>query len=140
MMHEMKQLLQKLDFQPGPIDGTLDPATVAAIESYQETAGLPIDGQPSQALLEDLRDVASETRPDQRLAPARRSPPRLTLRKRSVTPPPAPLRGRGVRRALTSPPRNRQVALERAERGRFSQRRTARGDRVARTHQLGAST
>ena len=59
MILETKQLLLKLDFQPGPMNGTLDPATVAAIEAYQETAGLPIDGQPSQALLDDLRAVTS---------------------------------------------------------------------------------
>ena len=59
MVLETKQLLLKLDFQPGPMNGTLDPATVAAIEAYQEAAGLPIDGQPSQALLEDLRSVAN---------------------------------------------------------------------------------
>jgi hypothetical protein len=60
-VQEIKELLVKLEFQPGPIDGTLDPATKAAIEAYQEAAGLPIDGQPSQALLEELRDVASQT-------------------------------------------------------------------------------
>jgi hypothetical protein len=59
MILETKQLLLKLDFQPGPMNGTLDPATVAAIEAYQEAAGLPVDGQPSQALLDDLRSVAN---------------------------------------------------------------------------------
>jgi hypothetical protein len=59
MILETKQLLLKLDFQPGPMNGTLDPATIAAIEAYQEAAGLPIDGQPSQALLDDLRSVAN---------------------------------------------------------------------------------
>jgi hypothetical protein len=59
MILETKQLLLKLDFQPGPMNGTLDPATVAAIEAYQEAAGLPIDGQPSPALLDDLRSVAN---------------------------------------------------------------------------------
>jgi Putative peptidoglycan binding domain len=59
MILETKQLLLKLDFQPGPMNGTLDPATVAAIEAYQEAAGLPVDGQTSQALLDDLRSVAN---------------------------------------------------------------------------------
>jgi hypothetical protein len=59
MVLETKQLLLKLDFQPGPMNGTLDPATVAAIEAYQEAAGLPVDGQASQALLDDLRSVAN---------------------------------------------------------------------------------
>ncbi len=59
MIIETKQLLQKLDFNPGPIDGTLDPATVAAIQAYQEAAGENVDGQPSQALLDELRSVAN---------------------------------------------------------------------------------
>ena len=59
MIIETKQLLQKLDFNPGPIDGTLDPATVAAIQAYQEMAGENVDGQPSEALLEELRAVSN---------------------------------------------------------------------------------
>jgi len=59
MILETKQLLLKLDFQPGPMNGTLDPATVAAIEAYQEAAGLPVDGQPSPGLLDELRGVAN---------------------------------------------------------------------------------
>jgi len=59
MVMEIKKLLGQLDFQPGPMDGTLDDQTVAAIESYQQTAGLPVDGKPSQALLDELRAVAA---------------------------------------------------------------------------------
>jgi peptidoglycan hydrolase-like protein with peptidoglycan-binding domain len=43
------------------MNGTLDPATVAAIEAYQEAAGETVDGQVSQALLEELRGVANPT-------------------------------------------------------------------------------
>ena len=63
MIQEIKQLLAKLDLGPGPIDGTLDPTTVDAIRSYQQMAGLPVDGQPSQALLQDLRAVVADQRP-----------------------------------------------------------------------------
>jgi len=59
MVMEIKKLLGQLDFQPGPMDGTLDDETVAAIQAYQRTAGLPVDGKPSQALLEELRAVAA---------------------------------------------------------------------------------
>ena len=59
MVMEIKKLLGELDFQPGPMDGTLDDKTVAAIQSYQQTAGLPVDGKPSEALLEELRAVAA---------------------------------------------------------------------------------
>ena len=64
MVMETKKLLGQLDFQPGPMDGTLDDQTVAASKSYQQTAGLPVDGKPSQALLDELRAVAAgETEP-----------------------------------------------------------------------------
>ena len=36
----------------------------AAIQAYQQMAGLPVDGKPSEALLEDLRSVvADQTKP-----------------------------------------------------------------------------
>jgi hypothetical protein len=60
MLQEIKQLLAKLDLAPGPMDGTLDPETEAAIRSYQEMAGMPVDGQPSQELLDDLRAVVAD--------------------------------------------------------------------------------
>jgi hypothetical protein len=63
MVQEIKQLLAKLDLGPGPIDGTLDPTTVDAIRSYQQMAGLPVNGQPSQELLQDLRAVVADQRP-----------------------------------------------------------------------------
>ena len=63
MIQEIKQLLAKLDLGPGPIDGTLDPTTEAAIRSYQQMAGMPVDGQPSQELLQDLRAVVADQRP-----------------------------------------------------------------------------
>jgi hypothetical protein len=63
MIQEIKQLLAKLDLGPGPIDGTLDPTTEAAIRSYQQMAGMPVDGQPSQELLKDLRAVVADQRP-----------------------------------------------------------------------------
>ena len=63
MIQEIKQLLAKLDLGPGPIDGTLDPTTVDAIRSYQQMAGMPVDGQPSEELLQDLRAVVADQRP-----------------------------------------------------------------------------
>jgi peptidoglycan hydrolase-like protein with peptidoglycan-binding domain len=52
-----------LDLSPGPIDGKLDPATQEAIRSYQAMSGEPVDGQPSQALLQDLRAVVADQQP-----------------------------------------------------------------------------
>jgi hypothetical protein len=57
---EIKQLLAKLELGPGPMDGTLDPTTQAAIRTYQQMAGVPVNGQPSQALLRDLRAVVAD--------------------------------------------------------------------------------
>ncbi len=62
MVREIKQLLHRLHFQPGPLDGNLDPTTEAAIRAYQAMAGVPVDGRPSAALLDDLRAVAADQR------------------------------------------------------------------------------
>jgi hypothetical protein len=52
---EMEALLDGLGFPPGEVDGVIDGDAAAAIRDFQTTAGLPIDGQPSAALLEELR-------------------------------------------------------------------------------------
>ena len=39
----------------GPPDGILEPRTQGAIRTYEKMRGLPIDGKPTQALLDDLR-------------------------------------------------------------------------------------
>jgi peptidoglycan hydrolase-like protein with peptidoglycan-binding domain len=54
---ETQRLLAQLAFDPGPADGQAGPATRAAIRNYQQVAGLPVDGQPSAALLAHLRQV-----------------------------------------------------------------------------------
>lgn len=58
LVYETERALDRLGLEPGRIDGTLDPVTVAAIRLYQESAGLPVDGIPSRELLEDMRAVA----------------------------------------------------------------------------------
>ncbi|MFQ5776238.1 MAG: peptidoglycan-binding protein, partial [Kiloniellaceae bacterium] len=54
---EMERLLARLNFDPGQIDGVVDERTRTAIRLYQEFAALPTDGQPSKALLAELRSV-----------------------------------------------------------------------------------
>ncbi len=54
---EIEQLLATLKFDPGPVDGVVDARTRTAIGLYQEFAALPVDGQPSAALLRELRQV-----------------------------------------------------------------------------------
>lgn len=58
LIYETERMLERLGLQPGRIDGELDPVTVDAIKLYQESAGLPVDGEPSRTLLEDMRAVA----------------------------------------------------------------------------------
>ena len=47
--------LARLDFDPGPPDGSMGPRTVAALESYQAERGLEPTGRLSEALLETIR-------------------------------------------------------------------------------------
>jgi peptidoglycan hydrolase-like protein with peptidoglycan-binding domain len=42
-------------YDPGPADGAVGPRTRAAIQFYQTDAGLPVDGEPSLALLDHLQ-------------------------------------------------------------------------------------
>jgi peptidoglycan hydrolase-like protein with peptidoglycan-binding domain len=42
-------------YDPGSSDGTVGPQTQEAIRRYQADAGLPVDGEPSQALLDNLQ-------------------------------------------------------------------------------------
>jgi hypothetical protein len=56
---EVQQLLGRLDLDPGAMDGILTSETTAAIRSYQEMAGLPVDGTANPALLEELRSVVA---------------------------------------------------------------------------------
>ena len=56
-LEEIEELLAHLKFDPGPVDGVIDDSTRNATRRYQEFAGLPVDGQPSEATLVDLRAV-----------------------------------------------------------------------------------
>ncbi|MEX0808366.1 MAG: peptidoglycan-binding domain-containing protein [Dongiaceae bacterium] len=60
LVYETEMLLDELGLMPGRIDGELDPVTVDSIRLYQESAGLPVTGEPSRDLLEDMRAVAAE--------------------------------------------------------------------------------
>ena len=55
---ELERLLQKMDMNPSRPDGIVDSQTEEAIRMYQQIAGLPIDGEPSRELLNDMREVA----------------------------------------------------------------------------------
>ncbi|MEQ8354622.1 MAG: tetratricopeptide repeat protein [Kiloniellaceae bacterium] len=56
---EMETLLRDLGFDPGTVDGTVDDATIAAIQRYKDFALLPGEPEPSERLLDELRGVAA---------------------------------------------------------------------------------
>ena len=47
--------LQRLGYDPGAADGRMGPRTADAIRRYEQDNGMPVDGQPSQAVLESIR-------------------------------------------------------------------------------------
>ena len=61
---EVEALLQRLDFETGPVDGVLDPTTRASVQSYKQMSGLqPADRTVGPDLLRDLRAVAGNLTP-----------------------------------------------------------------------------
>jgi peptidoglycan hydrolase-like protein with peptidoglycan-binding domain len=51
----VQRALDRLDFDPGPLDGVMGARTRAAIREYQQASGLPVTGQPSASLYQNLR-------------------------------------------------------------------------------------
>jgi Putative peptidoglycan binding domain len=47
--------LNRLGYQPGPVDGQMGPGTANAIRRYQYAWGLPVTGEPSYPLLDNMR-------------------------------------------------------------------------------------
>ena len=60
---EMERILLKLDMGPSQPDGIVDDQTESAIRMYQQIAGLPVDGEPSLELLNDMREVVKMLEP-----------------------------------------------------------------------------
>ncbi len=54
---DIQRQLRDLGYNPGPADGIYGPKTKAAIEAFQRNYRLPVDGRPSQALLDRLKRV-----------------------------------------------------------------------------------
>ena len=52
---ELQRLLVTKGLMTGDPDGVIGPATLEALKTYQRSNGLPVDGFPSQTLLEKLR-------------------------------------------------------------------------------------
>ncbi|MBX6321087.1 MAG: peptidoglycan-binding protein [Rhodospirillaceae bacterium] len=54
---ELQRALAERGYYAGPVDGKAGPVTTAAIRRYQADAGLPVDGLPTAALLDEIRAV-----------------------------------------------------------------------------------
>ncbi len=50
--------LRQLGFDPGPLSGEFGPQARTAVKEYQRKNGLPVDGQPTWALLNHLEQVS----------------------------------------------------------------------------------
>ena len=60
LVRETQSLLTQLNYNPGPVDGAFGPRTGRAVSAYQLDRGLPETGEPSQELLDRMRqDVAA---------------------------------------------------------------------------------
>ena len=53
-VEEVQQALKQQGYDPGPIDGVLDAETQAAIESFQQSAGLAATGQLDEQTMAQL--------------------------------------------------------------------------------------
>ena len=61
---EVQRLLAALLFTPGAPDGVAGAKTVAAIQLYQQFAGIPVDGAATEVLLRDLREITRTVKAD----------------------------------------------------------------------------
>jgi len=50
--------LQRLGYDPGPADGRFGPQTEAAIRRFQQDNSLPVDGQPTAAVWQQIQTRA----------------------------------------------------------------------------------
>jgi TPR repeat protein len=61
LIAEIQQMLRNLGYDLGPIDGVAGQRTTDAIRTYQEQAGLPVDGIASERLLLHLSHQSPDT-------------------------------------------------------------------------------
>jgi hypothetical protein len=57
---ETQQALLDLGYQIGAVDGLIGANTRAAVRAFQKQQGLPVTGEPSEELLERLREAAQQ--------------------------------------------------------------------------------
>ncbi len=54
MVRDTQIGLNRLGYDAGPADGVMGPRTRQAINTFQANNGLPVDGRPSQSLLDEI--------------------------------------------------------------------------------------
>lgn len=59
-IRRIQTLLAELGFDPGPADGVMGDQTRNAIEAFQEEFSMPVTGEPSRGMIEDLEDAQSQ--------------------------------------------------------------------------------
>lgn len=62
LVRETQSLLTELDYDPGPVDGAFGPKTGRAISAFQLDRALPETGEPSEELLEHMRQEVATLR------------------------------------------------------------------------------
>ncbi len=55
LVEQIQRGLARVGYEPGALDGTVTPATVSAIESFQHDRRLTVTGEPSVELLQQIR-------------------------------------------------------------------------------------
>ncbi|MBO6717262.1 MAG: peptidoglycan-binding protein [Rhizobiaceae bacterium] len=120
LTRQAQQHLAELGYDPGPVDGLPGARTNAAIERFQRDQNLPVSGQVSNQLVEQLRREALRIREqDNRLAGQDRTEPDSTDRStQAVTVPAAPRRAPQQTETTSFQPDPGPSAAERAAQAR----------------------
>ena len=57
-LHEIRERLYELNFDPGPFDGPIEPATRQAVREFEQANKLVSTGEVTQGLLRRLREIS----------------------------------------------------------------------------------
>lgn len=60
LVAQIQRRLGSLGYESGPPDGQFGAKTAAAIRSFQDDAGLPVDGKATPALLEEIKSISGK--------------------------------------------------------------------------------
>lgn len=60
LIKKIQTVLSYIGYDPGSVDGQKSTSTIDAIQQFQETNALPVDGKPSKSLLKKLETAAAK--------------------------------------------------------------------------------